>query len=272
MSIRVYEDIEQRSDEWFELRRGIITASTIKHFISVGAPDALGVLCPTCDAIPGNLCLSLARKEPTPIQKPHDARQAAASNEPSVIAPADTDTSRAMTLLLVAERITGWTDPSFISNDMLRGIEHESFARDAYSEHHTEAREVGFVTRDDWGFTIGYSPDGLVGDDGAIEIKSPRSKEQVRTFLADEVPAQHMPQLQTALAVSGRQWIDFVSFVGGMPLFVKRVLPDPRWQTAIVQAVRKFEDDAAQMLTDYRNATAGRPMTERVPDLELVIP
>ncbi len=269
VTVHEYPDVEQRSDEWAELRRGIITASTVKHFVSVGPPDGTAVDCPTCEASAGNPCVSRARKEPTPIKTLHPARTDAAADLPPVIAPADNDTSKALTLLLVAERITGWTDPTFTSYDMLRGVEHEAFARDAYSEQHDEAREYGFMVRQESSWRLGWSPDGLVGDDGAIEIKAPRSKEHVRTVLADEIPAAYMPQCQAALLVSGREWIDFVSFVGGMPLYVKRVTPDVKWQAAIIAACQVFEYNAAQMVAAYEQATAGLPLTERVPDFDL---
>ena len=181
---------------------------------------------------------------------------------------ASNDYSRALTTLLVAERITGWTDPIYVSDDMLRGHEDEPRAVDVYSEHYAPVTTTGFMVEDKWGFRIGYSPDGLVGDDGLIEVKSRRAKKQLSTILADEVPAENMAQLQCGLLVSGRAWIDYVSFCGGMPLYVKRVLPDPKWFEAIVAAVSILEDNAADMVADYQQLTAHLPMTERAPDFE----
>ena len=185
--------------------------------------------------------------------------------------PASNETSRGLTALLVAERITGHTDPTYLSDDMLRGIEDEPRAREKYSEHHAPVRETGFMVRDDWGFKIGYSPDGLVSDDGLIEVKSRRQKVHLATILADEVPAENMAQLQCGLLVSGRDWIDYVSYCGGMPLYVKRVLPDPRWAEAIVAAVEQFEKTSEQMVSDYLERVDGLPTTERPIDLEMVI-
>ncbi len=185
---------------------------------------------------------------------------------------ANNDTSRATVATLVAERITGWTDPVYVSDDMLRGTNDEPFAIAAYSEWSGyDVQFTGFMVRDDWGFEIGYSPDGLVGDDGLVEVKSRRPKKQLQTILDDEVPAENMAQLQCGLLVSGRKWIDYVSFCGGMPLYVKRVEPDPIWLDAIVEAVAAFEGTAAQMHAAYAVATAGMPMTERVVELEMVI-
>ena len=156
-----------------------------------------------------------------------------------------------------------------MTSDMWRGVESEPFARDVYSEHHAEVTEVGFMLREEDGWKLGYSPDGLVGDDGLIEIKSPRAKTHLRTILADEVPGHYMPQLQAGLLVSGRKWIDFVSYVGGMPLYIKRVLPDPAWFAAITAACVAFQATAAQTVADYEKRVAGLPLTERIDNNEL---
>src|SRR5690348_1335119 len=89
---------------------------------------------------------------------------------------ANNETSRGLTLALTAERITGYTDPTWQSNDMFRGVLDEPVARDLYSKHVALVTEVGLMVRNDWGFSIGYSPDGLVGDVGLIEVKSRRQK------------------------------------------------------------------------------------------------
>ena len=183
---------------------------------------------------------------------------------------ADNDASRGITATLAAERITGWTEETGMTPDMWRGVEHEPYARDIYSGHYQQAEQVGFMRRDEDGWSLGYSPDGLVGTQGLIEIKCPRAKTHVKTILADEVPAFYMPQLQAGLLVSGRDWIDFVSFVAGMPLFVKRVLPDPAWHEAITAACIAFEANAAQIVADYGAKTKGLPKTERL-DFEIKV-
>lgn len=187
------------------------------------------------------------------------------------LAVANNDVSRSLTALLVAERITGWTDPTYVSDDMLRGIEDEPRAVEKYAEHYAPVTTTGFMVRDDWGFSIGYSPDGLVGDDGLIEVKSRRQKKHLTTVLDDAVPPENMAQLQCGLLVSGREWIDYISYSGGMPLWRKRVTPDERWFDAIVAAVAAFEDAAARMTSDYLGAVVGLPMTERTVYEEMVI-
>lgn len=180
--------------------------------------------------------------------------------------PASNDTSRRLTLSLVAERITGETESVYMNDDMLRGHLEEPIARDMYAEHFANGLPVtttGFQIRDDWGFQIGASPDGLVGDRGGLEVKAPRAKAHLATILSGEVPAHHMAQIQACLLVSGREWWDFCSYYGGMPPFVKRVHADPKWADAIVEAVTAFEETAAEMTDTYLTRTAGLPATER---------
>jgi putative phage-type endonuclease len=178
---------------------------------------------------------------------------------------ADNETARGITASLVAERISGHTEEIGTTPDMWRGIESEPVARDLYSKHYAPAVEVGFmVVQDDRGRRFGYSPDGLVGDDGLIEIKAPRAKTHLLTILADEVPHHYLAQCQAGLYVSGRAWIDFVSYCGGMPLFVKRVLPEQRWFDAIEAAWDAYEANAERIVADYAQRVVDMPTTERI--------
>ncbi|WP_409186446.1 lambda exonuclease family protein [Amycolatopsis sp. VS8301801F10] len=191
---------------------------------------------------------------------------------PKTLKPANNDSSRGITVQLVAERITGYTDPTYVGDDMLRGIEDEPRARELYAQvYDRPVRDVGFLLRKEETWQLGYSPDGLVGDDGLIEVKAPRAKGHLRTILSDEVPAEHMAQCQAGLLVSGREWLDFISFSGGMPMWHKRVFPDPAWQDAIVAAVERFEATAAEMVAEYAAKTERLPATERITFMEMRI-
>lgn len=190
----------------------------------------------------------------------------------TTLKPASNDKERAHMYELLGQRITGYVEPRYIGDDMLRGQWDEVEARIKYREHFAPVTECGFVTNDDHGFVIGYSPDGLVGDDGLIECKSRRQKFQVETISTDQVPAEYMLQLQTGLLVTGRQWIDFVSYCGGMPMYVKRVFPDAAIQDAILDAARSFEARIAVRLEEYREALARQPVlieTERTTEEEI---
>ena len=276
MSLRELPSLVQGTDEWHDQRRGIVTASVVGKLLSTRGLTAIDYTCPSCDAAPNDPCRSKVKRGGeigAPIKTLHPERADVARNtdSPTIVEPAYNDTADDVTRLLTAERITGWTDPTYVSDDMLRGIEDEPRVRDLYSERYAPVREIGFMIRDDWGYPIGYSPDGLVGDDGLIEIKSRRQKTQLSTIVNNTVPPENMAQLQCGLLVSGRQWIDYVSYCGGMPMYVTRVLPDEKWHEAIVEAVRIFEQNAAEMIATYRGSIDGLHTTERIIEEEMVI-
>jgi len=164
---------------------------------------------------------------------------------------------------LLGQRITQYVDPSYIGDDMLRGIDDEIEAVALYAKHYAPVQTVGFVTNDKWGFTIGYSPDALVGDDGLVECKSRRAKYQVQTILDGCVPTDFMIQCQTGLLVTERKWLDFISYSGGLPMFVVRCLPIPEIQEAIVAAATGFEERIALAQKKYGAAIEGLIPTER---------
>ena len=170
--------------------------------------------------------------------------------------PASNEKERAHLWELLAQRITGYVEPQYVSDDMLRGQEDEIQARALYAEHYAPVTECGFITNDVWGFTIGYSPDGLVGDDGLIECKSRRQKYQMQTIVEWAVPDEFILQIQTGLLVSGRQWCDFVSYCGGLPMAVLRVHPDTVIHEAIVAAAAGFERRIRQYEAGYRDHIA----------------
>lgn len=271
MTLTTFDEIAQGSEEWHAARRGMVTTSTVGKLLTLEPPNAVIVDCPKCKASAGSPCVSLARKEPTPIQTMHPERAAITAAMPHEITVADNDTARGLTATLAAERVAGFTEESPMSRDMFRGVWSEPLARDLYSGHYMQAVECGFMRRDEDGWTLGYSPDGLVGDDGLIEIKAPRSKTQLLTTVTDEVPGHYMAQCQAGLLVSGRAWLDFVSYVGGMHVYVKRVTPDPAWFAAIESACRTFETNAAALVADYNSRVEGRPVAPRIDfDLEVV--
>lgn len=161
---------------------------------------------------------------------------------------------------LAAQRITQYVEPSFIGDDMLRGQMDEIEAVAKYSLEVSKVELVGFMTNDKWGFTLGYSPDGLVGDDGLVECKSRRQKYQVQTIVehvatgSASTPSEYMLQLQTGLLVSERKWIDFISYSGGLPMCVIRVHPDAEVQNAILDAAEKSEAQIQKIIGSYRAA------------------
>jgi hypothetical protein len=164
---------------------------------------------------------------------------------------------------LLAQRITGYVEPHYISDDMLRGMADEADAVRLYAQHFAPVDHIGFITNDRWGFTIGYSPDGLVGADGLVECKSRRQKYQAQTIVQNvaidggtTIPDDYLLQCQTGLLVSERKWIDFISYCGGMPMAVIRVWPDQKVQDAIQAAAEAFEQRIAKAMQSYRDVLA----------------
>jgi len=269
VTLTSYPNVEQRSDEWFNQRRGLVTASVVGSLISIGRQTAADFDCPECAAAVAFPCIGKRGGE---LKQMHTERaDYARKNGKLVIEPASNTESLATTERLVAERITGYTEQTPLSDAMWRGVTDEPLARAFYAEHHAPVNEVGFMVEDRWGFRIGYSPDGLVGDVGLIEVKSRNQRLQLRAVLDGTVPTEHMAQLQTGLLVSGRQWIDYISWSGGMKFWVKRVYPQRDWFIAIVKAVAKFEQAAPELMRQYDEATEGLPMTERRVDEEMVV-
>ena len=176
---------------------------------------------------------------------------------PKTLKPAKNDKASAHLYELAAQRLTNYVEPHYISDDMLRGQADEIEARMLYAKHFAAVEQVGFVTRDDWGFTLGASPDGLVGNDGMIECKSRRQKFQVETIASQAVPEEYVLQIQTALLVTGRKFCDFVSYCGGLPMLVLRVHPDSHVQGAILSAAQAFEEQLAEVLSLYRMGSEG---------------
>ena len=186
----------------------------------------------------------------------------------STLKVADNDTSRGLTLTLAAERITGeveYVHPSFA---MQRGTEDEPIARQVYADNYEAVDEVGFILRTEAEYRLGYSPDGLVGDAGLIEIKSRSPKEHLKTILSGKPPAENMAQLQTGLFVTGRSWIDYCSYSAGLPFWKVRVYTDSAWFAAIEAAAITFETNVADIETRYHVETLGLPKTERRIEIE----
>lgn len=187
---------------------------------------------------------------------------------------ANNDNTRSHAYELAFQRISNHVEPQYVSDAMLRGQEDEIYARAAYAEHYAPVTETGFITNTKHGLTIGYSPDGLVGDDGLIECKSRRGKYQVQTIATNEMPDDYLIQVQTGLLVSGRKWLDFVSYCGGLPVYVMRIEADAEIQGAILDAAKAFETRVEEIVQQYSATLAAMPKlipTERREMQEIIV-
>lgn len=177
------------------------------------------------------------------------------------IQPARNDAARGLYSTLIAERITGRVEPVYPNRAMTRGTLLEPEARRIYADTYGPVGEIGFARLDTDTYTLGASPDGLVGSDGGVEIKSPSQKVHVQTVIHDEVPSWNRAQVQASLFVTGRAWWDFVSYYPGEPLYITRMEPDPVWQKTIQTVCEAFENTARVAIDKYRENIAGAPYT-----------
>lgn len=225
--ITFHDQFEQGSEQWLQARCGLLTASEM-HLIVNPPPEPE----------------TRVKKNGEPYKQ----------REWKILS--EDDKARAHIYELAAQRITKFVEPIYESYDMLRGKAHELEARAIYSERYAPVHEVGFITNDRWGFTLGYSPDGLVGEDGQIEIKSRKQKHQVRTLvenvIADTIPTEFVMQHQTGLLVTEREWIDFISFSEKLPMAVVRVHPDEKIQSAILEAAAATEAKISEIMKTFK--------------------
>ncbi|GAA0568056.1 lambda exonuclease family protein [Halomonas salifodinae] len=143
---------------------------------------------------------------------------------------------------LIGERITGEPSEAFQGNaHTQRGHKLEPVARELYHETtgQLHLKQVGIILN----HGVGYSPDALVGNNGLVEIKTKLPKYQIELLLADQLPQEHVAQCQGGLWASEREWIDFVSYWPGMPLFVKRAYRDEVMIRAIAERVEAFYEE-----------------------------
>jgi len=145
---------------------------------------------------------------------------------------------------LLAERLTGSVAESYSNAAMQWGNDQEPQARRAYEFwRNAQVVEVGFVDHP----TIakcGASPDGLVGEDGLVEIKCPNTATHLDTLLGASIERKYLLQMQWQMECTGRRWCDFVSFDPRLPenyrLHIERVEFDAEWVLEIKDMIQAF--------------------------------
>jgi hypothetical protein len=166
----------------------------------------------------------------------------------------DSKTRRTYMLKLIGERLTHEPMYSYSNDHMERGKVMEAEARDLYQMiAEVDCQQVGFLRRGD----AGASPDSLVGNDGMLEIKTKLPHLQIDCILYDEFPAEHRAQCQGQLWIAEREWVDFVSYWPGLPLFAKRVFRDEDYIKRLAEAVRVFNTEMEETIAkvqQYRRA------------------
>lgn len=157
---------------------------------------------------------------------------------------------------LAIQILTGTVEQSFTSPAMQWGTDNEGKARDAYSFFTgNTVEEIAFINHP----TIeqaGASPDGLVGDDGLVEIKCPNSNTHCAILLTGKIKNEYLLQMQWQMACSDREWCDFVSYDPRFPeelvIFIKRVARDDKLIAEITDEVTKFLAELNEKLTKLK--------------------
>lgn len=165
---------------------------------------------------------------------------------------------------LVAERLTGTVADSFSNAAMQWGTEQEPVARQMYEfMYDVSVHQVGFVIHPTIEMS-GASPDGLVGDDGLVEIKCPNTATHINSLLGSQIDGKYVSQMQWQMACTGRQWCDYVSYdprmPGDMQIIITRVHRDPvliaEYETATKAFLSEIDATVASLVSKYRTSEA----------------
>lgn len=185
--------------------------------------------------------------------------KATASRFAEVLAGGRGLTRRAYATQLALEIITGRQVETYTSLAMEIGTEREPAARaqyEALTGHFVS--EVGFCMHET--LPCGASPDGLIGEDGGVEIKCPRERTHAEYLALPAEPAVYTAQIQGCLWITGRAWWDFVSFNPAFPanarVVMRRVRRDKEYIDRLAQALESFSaevQELVRLIRDYRN-------------------
>jgi putative phage-type endonuclease len=166
---------------------------------------------------------------------------------------------RNLKLELAVERITGRTSEHFVSEWMERGKEMEDLARAAYELATITTERVDLVLHP----TIegaAASPDGLVGDDGLLEVKVPKPTTHASYLLAEVVPEIYRDQMMWQMACTGRAWNDFVSWCPDFPapldLFIVRMARDDKRIAEMEVEAERFLYEVEMMVRQLKGGIA----------------
>ena len=204
--------IEQRSEEWYQVRLGKVTASRVADVVRTQASG-----------------------KPAASRANYEAE-------------------------LIAERLSGVPAESFASGPMQWGIETEPQAIAAYEfAKNLDVEKVGFVDHPNIQMA-GASPDGLVGEDGLVEIKCPNTATHLATLLKPTPAKDYVTQMQWQMACTGRKWCDFMSFDPRLPermqYVIHRVRRDEQRIRELESAVETFLEELERKIDELERLVA----------------
>lgn len=156
---------------------------------------------------------------------------------------------------LALERITGNLADRFVNDAMRRGTQLEPEARDAYQVLTGNfVTAVGICLHDT--LPIGYSPDGLVDDDGLIEVKCPASPFKLTQLLLTRDVSEYMDQMQGGMWITGRKWCDLIVYHPSLPLRQIRIMRNDEHIGKLVLDLDRFMADVDEYTAQLRKAAA----------------
>ena len=171
----------------------------------------------------------------------------------AILAKGEGKTRRSYMNKLAAEIITGEVGEQFATQAMERGKVMEDEAREFYSfTHGSQLDRVGFVRS----AIAGWSPDSLIGADGALEVKTQRADLLIETILANNFPPEHKAQCQGGLWVGELEWIDLIVYWPKMPPFIRRAYRDEIYIKNLATEVAAFKEQL-DVLVDLIRKTGG---------------
>ena len=158
---------------------------------------------------------------------------------------------------LVSERTTGVRQDTYKSAEMMWGTENEPLARLYYTlMTGNTVEECGFFDHGE--IAAGASPDGLIGQDGILEIKCPNTATHIATLRTGKLPQQYVAQVQGQMWITDRKWADFVSFDSRLPdnarIKVIRVARDETYIKMLEATILEFlaeVDEEVKFVTEY---------------------
>lgn len=151
---------------------------------------------------------------------------------------------------LAGEIITGEPSEGFTNAHTERGKLMEPEARDLYAfMTDCEPQQIGFIKSG----RKGASPDSLIGNDGGLEIKTRLPHLMIELLEKDEVPSEHIAQIQGGIWVAEREWWDFVAYWPKLPLFVKRIYRDEAYIKTLSSAVDQFNEELDSLVARIRS-------------------
>ena len=173
----------------------------------------------------------------------------------SVVAAGQGKMRKSLLYTLAGEILSGVKYEGYRNADMDRGVEQEADARNVYAmEREVEVVQVGLVKQNEFRH---FSPDGLIGTDGMVEIKCVIPKVQVETIDTGKVDGGYIKQIQWGLFICKRYWADFISWsplVVDCPIWIKRVERDEKVITDLNDGAGRFIDELKSLVLKIKRA------------------